>query len=105
MKRYFTLNIYGQKAVDAGYAVNKGRCYSQILDGIGQLEVTVDEPGEYKGCLNKWVNVSYIKRGEDIPVVLDELARLGFKGCWCYITEDIENGCFAEGKELCSLKI
>ena len=105
-EKYFSIQIYGQKAVDAGYKVNAGMCVSDVL-GLGQMEVTIDWEGEYNGLLNKWVSVSYIKYGRNIPVILDELAKIGFKGCWCYIAEeDIDDeDSFIDSKELCFLKI
>ncbi len=76
-KEYFyTVEIYGQKAVDAGYKFCAGKCCAEFAGGHGQLEVTVDDDGEYNGFANKWVSVNFIKNGADIPVILDELKKI-----------------------------
>lgn len=105
-KEYFyTVEIYGQKAVDAGYKFCAGKCYNQIAGGRGQLEVTVDDDGETNGFAHKWVSVSFIKNGADIPVLLDELKKVGFSGCWCCVEEEILYGDYSKTKELFATKI
>lgn len=99
MKTYAIL-INGQKAVSSGYAFCAGKCYRKICGGLGQVEVVVDEETEYNGIPQKWVSVSYIATGRDIPVILDALRDSGFSGCPCIVAEDEEIGCFAKQTEL-----
>ena len=102
-KKSFSVSINGQKAVEAGYAFQSGFCYRQIRTHgrvIGQLEVVIDEEGEFNGIPNKWVTVAWIKTGEDVKRVLNALAKIGFSGCSCYVSEDTTTGCYTEEKEL-----
>lgn len=101
--KYYTISVNGQKAVDAGREFCKGSCYRQIIThgkALAQLEVVVDDSGEYNGNPNKWVDVSYIKTGADVEQVLTALAKIGFSGCPCIVTEDTETGCYARQEEL-----
>lgn len=100
---YFVVSVNGQKAVDAGYAFQRGACYRGIMNHgkkIAQLEVVVDEPGEYNGNPNKWVDVSYIKTGKNVETVLNILSKIGFKGCKCIISKEKQDDCIVEAKEL-----
>lgn len=79
------LSIQGQKAVDAGYKLQNGRCY-RILQNhgkrIAQTEVVLDSDEYYKGIQSKWVDVTIydLKYFED---VVKQLKRLGFDKCPC----------------------
>ena len=104
LKKFFTVLINGQKAVDAGYSFNNGGCCADITNSgkrLGQLEVVVDEEGDEEGVLNKWVSVAYIQKGEDVETVLNILKKQGFDGCPCVICKEIEKNCFATQKSLC----
>ena len=108
MKQYYTININGQKAVDAGYDFCGSHCYAQLMNGgksIAQMEVVIDEDGYYNGFPNKWVSVSYIYDGKDVETALDILKGCGFEGCSCIISLDIESGCFAKQAEMCCMVI
>lgn len=103
----FCISINGQRAVDLGYAIQNGYCYSAIYDSstkIGQLEVVIDEPGIYKGRTNKWVDVSYIEQ-DNVDVALSILSRMGFKGCHALIIEEIDDGKYFEQNTLCGVII
>lgn len=100
MRHYFTISINGQKAVDLGYKFQNGSCYATLPSKLGQLEVVIDEPGEYNSFSNKWVDVSYIKTGAAVAQALDELSSLGFKGCPCYVSDCIVEGCIEKSNEL-----
>lgn len=104
MDKYFTISICGQDAVDAGYSFCDGHCYAK-MPLYGQLEVVVDEPGEYNGLPNKWVTVSYIRKGDQIPAVLRNLRMVGFGGMLALISECVESGCIANETELCCVTI
>ena len=98
---FFTISINGQKAVNAGYAFCAGYCYKQLVGGIAQLEVVVDDDGMYNGNPNKWVDVSYIKTGSNVETVLNMLKEIGFDGCPCIISKDFVTGCMVKSKNLC----
>lgn len=103
MDKQFVISINGQNAVNAGYSFQRGRCYSAIKDGgkwLAQLEVVVDEPGNYNGHPKKWVDVSGIKSGRDVETVLNFLAVNGFSGCPCMITEETQGDYICSEKEL-----
>lgn len=79
--------INGQQAVDAGYEFQGNYCYRGIYDHgkkIAQLEVVIDEHGEYNGRPNKWVDVTCTV-GVSVKKVLKQLKRLGFDGCDAYL--------------------
>lgn len=66
MKSFYTIMINGQKAVDVGYRFCGNSCYRKIRTHnkvLAQLEVVIDEPGDYNGNPLKWVSVSYIETG------------------------------------------
>ena len=98
--KYFVISINGQKAVSAGYAFCAGKCYARFCDNLAQLEVVVDDDGTYNGNPNKWVDVSYIKRGSDVLRVLDALRSAGFAGCKCIVSQCVSSGCFEKATEL-----
>ena len=100
MEKYFVISINGQKAVSAGYAFCAGKCYARFCDNLAQLEVVVDDDGTYNGNPNKWVDVSYIKRGSDVLRVLDALRSAGFAGCKCIVSQCFSSECFEKATEL-----
>ena len=103
IQRYFTIAINGQKAVDAGYIFQRGNCYRDIITHgakIGQLEVVVDDDGEFNGNPNKWVDVSWIKTGADVQRALRALAKIGFAGCPCIVSECVLSGCIEDSNDL-----
>ena len=104
MRKYYTISICGQDAVDTGYRFCDGHCYAK-LPTYGQLEVVIDEPGEHNGLPNKWVTISYICKGNQIPTVLHNLRMVGFGGMVALISECVESGCIANEKELCCVII
>ena len=104
MERYYTISICGQDAVDAGYRFCDGYCYRK-MPTFGQLEVVVDEPGEYNGLPKKWVSVSYIRNGKDIEAVLRNLRMVGFGGMVALISECVESDCYANETDLCCVII
>ena len=96
--KHYTIMINGQAAVDAARRFCGGYCYRSIIEHrkvLAQVEVVIDEPGDYNGIPQKWVSVSYIITGRDVEKTLDQLARLGFRGCPCEVTLDVEAGCIA----------
>lgn len=85
-----TISINGQKAVDIGYKFQNGYCYRGIYNHgkrIAQLEVVLDEPGQYNGYDIKWVDVSYIEP-KNVDKVIKQLRRLGFGGCVATISDE-----------------
>lgn len=93
MNEFYTIMINGQKAVDAGYKFCNGYCYRRIQTHgkfLGQLEVVIDEPGQYNGLQNKWVSVAFIENGKDVEKTLKALSKIGFSGCPCVISLDQE---------------
>ena len=92
--------INGQKAVDAGYKFQGNYCYRGIYNHgkrIAQLEVVVDEPGEYNGYPQKWVHVT--TTSENANETLKQLAKIGFADCWAnilYETPINGNECFLD---------
>lgn len=92
----YVIDIQGQQAVDAGYALQDGHCYKVIKDWngrfMGQLEVVLDEPETvYNGIVQQWVQVAFVRQ-DDIQRVLSYLAKNGFTGCPCEISqESLEN--------------
>ena len=107
MTRQYCIAIQGQKAVNAGYAFQRGSCYRGIFDHgkkIAQLEVVLDEDTYYNGILSKWVDVIVFQQ-KDIEKTLGQLEKIGFKGCPCIISLEKVQGCFSEAKSLCCLII
>lgn len=108
MEQFYTIMINGQKAVDAGYKFCNGRCYRGIYTHgkrIAQLEVVVDDEGEYNGFPQKWVFVGYIKSGEDVKRTLEALKKIGFSGCPCAIDYEDWSDVTAPADTLCYLYI
>lgn len=82
------VSIYGQKAVSVGYKFQSGYCFRQITDNrrpIAQLEVVLDDNGIYKGLRNKWVDVTLFD-GVSVEKAFNYLARLGFEGCYAFMS-------------------
>ena len=103
MKKWYTISMNGQKAVDVGYSIQKNHCYHVIKDNdryLTQIEVVVDNDGFYNGNPNKWVDVSYINI-KDVEKVLSILSKIGFSGCPAILMEEQENGYILKQKELC----
>lgn len=99
----YTISVNGEKAVNVAMAFQRGACYRGVYDHgkrIAQLEMVINDDEYYNGIIKKWVDVSYIKY-EDIPKVIKQLEKLGFKGCPALVIEEIENGCNLIQKELC----
>lgn len=96
--KYFTICINGQKAVDAGYKLCAGKCYTKLCGA--QIEVTIDCSDNYNGIPQKWVSASFIDRASDIPRVLDALRENGFDGCKCIISYCVLCGCLEKSTEL-----
>ena len=106
MKQY-VISINGQKAIEAGYAFVGNHCFRKLYKAkhfIGQLEVVLDSEDEYKGILQKWVDVT-VPRRSDLIQMLDLLANNGFKDCPCIIQEEEVINCFAHATTLCCIKI
>ena len=98
----YCISINGQRAVDLGYKFQNGSCYRGIYNHgkrLGQLEVVIDEPGEYNGYSEKWVDVSYIEH-KNIDAVLKQLKRLGFSGCFAVLSESHENNGYCTEKTI-----
>ena len=88
---YVVLSIYGREAVKRGYEFQNGYCYRGIYDHgkrIAQLEVVVDEPGQYNGYELAWVDV--MVEPKNIQKTLKQLSRIGFAGCYASITDWLE---------------
>lgn len=105
--KQFNIAINGQKAVDAAHAFIGNSCYRGIYNHgkrIGQVEVVIDEDGYYNGYPNKWVDVT-VPEQKQIETVIDQLSRIGFKGCPCIIQEENLHGCVAAATDLCCMII
>ena len=105
--KQFNLAINGQKAVDAAYAFIGNSCYRGIYNHgkrIGQVEVVIDDDGYYKGNPNKWVAVTVLEQ-KQIETVINQLSRIGFKGCPAMIEEQDVRGCMATAADLCCIII
>lgn len=98
---YVVISINGQKAVDAGYKFQRNACYRGIYNHgkrIAQLEVVIDEPGEYNGLASKWVAVTTDFKSAETTI--NQLRKIGFAGCPALIeyendeTMDTEFGCW-----------
>ena len=89
-----TISVNGQPAVDLARKINGGRCCSIIGDDLAQMEIGIDDDGEYNGLPQKWVDFSYI-RIENLNSALNEIKRLGFSGRALLFHEQI-NGCSIE---------
>ena len=103
----YAILINGQNAVDAGRAFCGSYCCRGIYNHgkrLAQLEVTVDDAGEYNGSPNKWVDVTITDR-RNVEHVINQLARLGFSGCPCIIAVEEENGCHIKQSALCCMVI
>lgn len=103
IQRYFTIAINGQSAVDAGYKFQGRNCYRDIITHgakIAQLEVVIDDDGDYNGIPQKWVDVSWIKTGADVQRALRALAKIGFAGCPCVVSACELTGCIEDSTEL-----
>lgn len=93
MANVVIIEVYGQKAVDIGYAIQGNHCYRGLYNHgkrIAQLEVTIDDDGLYNGFEQKWVSVTII--GNNAENVVQLLGKIGFAGCWAMSRWDIENG-------------
>ena len=91
-KTHIVLSLYGQKAVNIGHDFQGGYCYRGIFNHgkkIAQLEVVVDEPGEYNGFAMKWVDVTLLNN--QLDQTLAQLKKIGFSGCWTYVGIQDEN--------------
>lgn len=105
--RQFNISINGQKAVNAAYKFIGRACYRGIYNHgkrIGQMEVVIDEDGCYNGYPNKWVDVT-VPEQKQIETVINQLSRIGFKGCPCIIQEENLHGCMATSTDLCCIII
>ena len=81
---YYTIGIDGVNAVNAALKINAGMCYSTICNGIAQLEAVLDD----------YITCSYIENESDITFVLNALKEMGFNGCKCSVSRDVEDGCY-----------
>ena len=100
------VSIYGQKAVSVGYKIQSGYCFHQITDNrrpIAQLEVVLDDNGVYKGLRNKWVDVTLFD-GVSVERALNCLARLGFEGCYAFISIEDNTGRTADTSAFFQIK-
>lgn len=105
MKISYCVSINGQKAVDVGYKFCNGKCYRGIYNHkkrLGQLEVVIDSPGEYKGRPNKWVDISWIENTKTLETVKKLLPKLGFSGCYAIVTKDMQekDSCILQQEEI-----
>lgn len=103
----YYLYIHGKKAVKAGYAFQENRCYRVIEDYDGkflaQLEVTLDNDIDRSGYY--LVDVSYIKKPENIKTVLAILRNIGFAGCPCIVQKEIDDGVTIKVEDWCGFDI
>jgi hypothetical protein len=100
----YTVSINGQRAVNRAYEIIGNHCYTGIYINsvrVAQMEVVLDEEGEYNGWLIKWVDVSYINE-TNIDAVICELSNMGFSGCKAVLMEDRYDGygCICKQKEV-----
>lgn len=101
--KQFNIAINGQDAVTAARAFIKNACYRGIYDHgekIAQIEIVIDEPGDYNGNPNKWVDVTILKQ-KHIESVIKQLSRIGFKNCPCIVQAEVVTGCFINSTDLC----
>ena len=101
--KQFNIAINGQKAVDAARSFMGDACYRGIYNHgkrIAQVEVVVDDGGEYRGSPNKWVDVTVLEQ-KHIETVVKQLSRLGFSNCPCIIQVENVSGGYAAAKDLC----
>ncbi len=101
MKKFYTIYIEGKSAVKAGYAFQGNHCYRGILNHgkqIAQLEVVRDDDEA------QLVSVAYID-AKNVGKVLKILSNVGFCGMVCDVEEEVEDGCFAESKCICAVRI
>lgn len=88
----YRIAVNGQKAVDIANKINAGKCYSRIKINdsfAAQMEVTIDEDGEYNGRKNKWVDFSFIPANM-VESVIIWLEENGFSGCFALFTDEEE---------------
>ena len=96
-RTYTVFGINGESAVKLAKRFQGGYCYRGIYNHgkrIAQLEVVLDEPGEYNGYPNKWVEISVIGRAEN--ETLSQLKKIGFSDEWILISTAHERGCMCE---------
>ena len=92
--RRYLIEVNSQKAVDAARAFIGPRCYRQLeIGGVfaAQIEIVIDEAGEYNGYSNKWVAVSFIPAAL-VPAVFTWLENNGFSGCLATFETEAEDG-------------
>lgn len=87
----YYIAVNGQKAVDLARKIIGNKCYLALMPNgkwLTQIEVVIDEPGNYNGKPNKWVDFSFINP-EDIETVIKWLKENGFSGCFAYMANEI----------------
>lgn len=92
--RRYVIEVNGQKAVDAARDFIGARCYRQLQIGgafAAQVEVVIDEPGDYNGYANKWVAFSFIPAAM-VPAVFAWLENNGFSGCLASLANEDADG-------------
>lgn len=96
-KKYFVLSICGEKAVEIAEKFQNGYCYRGIYNHGKKI-------AQCEAVLHDLVDVTVFYK-KDIETVLNQLVKIGFSGCPCWICEAIETGCYCSEKEICGLYI
>lgn len=105
MEKQMCVMINGARAVELAHRFIGDFCYRGVYEHekrLAQMEVVIDEEGDYKGKPNKWVSVIIINLN-DVERTINQLCRLGFEGCLAYIAEETITGCFIEEDFLCGI--
>ena len=82
--RFYNVCVNGQNVIDWANSLGKGYCSFHLyipvngsMRKIAQVEVVVDEDGEYNGYSNKWTNfMLFSDKEEDLNLLIDYLASL-----------------------------
>lgn len=85
---YNIISVNGQKAVDYGYSVSKGKCYGFIRNNNCdvRVEVVIDDNGSYNGHTNKWVE--FIPQRGALDDVISMLISAGLGSCYAVIAHN-----------------
>lgn len=85
----YCISVNGQCAVNQAKKIIGNKCYQPIFQNsfIGQIEITIDEPGEYNGLPKKWVSISFIPHNK-IDKVISWLQDNGFSDMLSVIQQE-----------------